>query len=325
MVKIKRYLTLNRMMSTKPDATPTALAVAEMRFPLKGYLFLVSTAFFTALSYVFGRAVDRSINPETVTFFWFFGAFVIGGGTFAIIPEQRRELRSLRKYLTIFILSSLVTAVGAAFWIFSLRTIGLPLTSFLMKSQTLFSLFLGMVFLEERLTRWESVGVALTIIGGVVVAYQRDLDLIAGTGAAILAAFCYSFLSFLVKRFAQNLNMLTVANLRAFGVALTALIYLIVTGRFQAPSNPLDFIYMALGGATGAYIAKASQFQSIKLLDVSRSTAVLPLESLFVVWFSYALFHELPSAVKLAGGAAIVAGVVLLVIFRGRQVDAMGK
>ncbi|MEM4657929.1 MAG: DMT family transporter, partial [Candidatus Methanosuratincola sp.] len=285
----------------------------------------VSTAFFTALSYVFGRAVDRSINPETVTFFWFFGAFVVALVASALIPEQRRELRSLHKYLKIFILSSLVTAVGAAFWIFSLRTIGLPLTSFLMKSQTLFSLFLGMVFLDERLTRWESVGVALTILGGVVVAYQRDVNLILGTGAAILAAFCYSSLSFLVKRFAQNLNMLTVANLRAFGVALAAFMYLIATGRFQVPHHPLDVVYMALGGVTGAYIAKASQFQSIKLLDVSRSTAVLPMESLFVVWFSYALFHELPSATKLVGGAAIVGGVVLLVIFRGRQADVLGK
>jgi hypothetical protein len=42
---------------------------------------------------------------------------------------------------------------------------------------------------------------------------------------------------------------------------------------------------MRLGGITGAYIAKACQFQAIKLIDVSRTTAVLPLESIFVVLF----------------------------------------
>ena len=76
---------------------------------------------------------------------------------------------------------------------------------------------------------------------------------------------------------------------------------------------------MALGGLTGAYIAKASQFQSIKLLGITRSTAVMPLESIFVILFSFTIFDELPSAIKLAGGFMIVFGVIFLVIFRGGE------
>jgi len=48
---------------------------------------------------------------------------------------------------------------------------------------------------------------------------------------------------------------------------------------------------------------------------------VMPLESLFVVLFSYFLFHDLPSVIKLIGGAGIVMGVVFLVIFRGEKAD----
>src|SRR3546814_944772 len=69
---------------------------------------------------------------------------------------------------------------------------------------------------------------------------------------------------------------------------------------------------LALGGITGAYIAKACQFQAIKMIDVSRTTAVLPLESLFVVLLSYFIFHEIPSVIKLLGGAAIITGVIFL-------------
>jgi drug/metabolite transporter (DMT)-like permease len=141
---------------------------------------------------------------------------------------------------------------------------------------------------------------------------------------ALLSAFFYSLLSFLVKKIAQDLNMLTVANLRALGVAIVAFIYLIISGRFQVPGLT-DLVLMAFGGLTGAYIAKASQFQSIKLLDVSRSTAVMPMESLFVILFSYFIFDDLPSIVKLIGGAGIIAGVVFLVIFRGEKNDVLGK
>jgi len=289
-----------------------------MKYPLRGYFFLVGTAFFTALSYVFGKAVNKDLYPETVTFFWFFGAFFFSIFTVMLVPSQRTELRYIRKYLTIFLFSSIVTAIGAALWIFSLRTIGPPLTSFLMKSQTLFSLLLGIMFLGERLNKGETIGIMLTIAGGVIVAYQEEGYLILGTFMALLSAFFYSLLSFLVKKIAQDLNMLTVANLRALGVAIVVLVYLIITERFQVPGLK-DLVFMAFGGLTGAYIAKASQFQSIKLLDVSRSTAVMPLESLFVVLFSYFLFHDLPSVIKLIGGTVIIIGVVFLVIFRGER------
>lgn len=286
------------------------------KFPLKGYLFLVSTAFFTSLSYAFGKSLDKNLDPETTTFFWFFGAFVFAMILVPFMPSQQSELRQIRKYKEIFLWSSVLTSIGAALWIISLWTIGPALTSFLMKGQTFFSLLLGVFFLGERLSKGESIGIVITILGGIVVAYQRDSYLIYGTITALSAAFFYSFLSFKVKQIAGHLNMLTVATLRTLGVSVVLFFYLVVTGTFAAPSWK-EIIIMALGGTTGAYIAKASQFHSIKLLDVSRSTAVMPMESIFVVLLSYFLFDDIPSTVKLAGGGAIILGVVFLVLFRG--------
>lgn len=298
---------------------------SDKRFPIVGYLFLVSTAFFTALSYVFGRAVDFSLDLETATFFWFFSAFVCSVFVTLAVPAQRAEVKKLRSYLKIFIYTSVLTSIGAALWIMSIRTIGIPLTSFLMKAQTLFSLFLGMIFLGERLNRGESVGIVITIIGGVIVAYQRDFGLLMGTITALGAAFFYSCIAFIVKKVAQDLNMLMVANLRALGVSIVMIIFLVVSGTFEMPSRFIDIVFMALGGITGAYIAKASQFQAIKLIDVSRTTAVMPLESLFVVLLSYFIFQEIPSVIKLMGGGLIITGVVFLVIFRGKKPDVMDK
>lgn len=297
----------------------------EHRFPIVGYLFLVGTAFFTALSYVFGRALDPSIDLGTATFFWFFGAFVCSIFVVLAVPVQRAEIRHLRSYVKMFIYTSILTSIGAALWIMSIRTIGIPLTSFLMKAQTLFALFLGMLFLGERLNKGETVGIIITIIGGVIVAYQSDLTLLMGTFTALGAAFLYSCISFVVKKIGGNLNMLTVANLRALGVSIFVFIFLIVTDSFEMPTRLIDIAFMALGGITGAYIAKACQFQAIKLIDVSRTTAVMPLESLFVVLLSYFIFDEIPSVIKLLGGALIIAGVVFLVIFRGKKPEVMDK
>ena len=295
------------------------------RLPIKGYLFLVATAFFTALSYAIGKALERSdLHPETTTFFWFFGAFVVALILFPFLRSQRKELGRIREYRAIFIWSSVITSAGAALWMVALWTIGPALTSFLMKAQTLFALLLGIIFLGERLNKGESVGIAMTVAGGAVVAYQREDYLIFGTAMALGAAFLYSFLSFMVKKIAQDLNMLTVATLRTLGVSIVLFIYLILTGTFQPPSLKQAFV-MACGGACGAYIAKGSQFHAIKLLDISRTTAVMPMESIFVLILAHVFFDDLPSVTKLLGGASIIVGVVFLVLFRGQKNDILGK
>ncbi|NIP29120.1 MAG: EamA family transporter [Candidatus Dadabacteria bacterium] len=294
------------------------------KLPIKGYLFLISTAFFTALSYALGKALGKGQDPETTTFFWFFGAFIFALILVPFLPSQKFELKNIGKYKKIFLWSSILTSIGAALWIISLWTIGAPLTSFLMKAQTVFSLLLGVFFLGERLNRGETIGILITIPGGIIVAYQSDTYLLIGTITALSAAFFYSLLSFTVKKIAQNLNMLTVATLRCLGVSITLFFYLIVTGTFQMPTLK-QIIIMAFGGITGAYIAKASQFQAIKLLDISRTTAVMPLESIFVVLLSYFLFDDLPSVLKLIGGAGIIIGVVFLVIFRAEKSVGLDK
>lgn len=295
------------------------------KFPVVGYLFLIGTALFTAVSYAFGRAVDRNLDAESTTFFWFFGALIFSVLVTAVVPDQREEIKNPGKYLKIFLYTSVLTSIGAALWIVSIRTIGIPLTSFLMKAQTLFALVLGMVFLGERLNKGETVGIIVTITGGIIVAYQSDVTLLVGTLTALGAAFFYSCLSFIVKKVGQRLNMLMVANMRALGVSLFLIIYLVLTGTLEFPTKPIEYVYMVLGGTSGALIAKACQFQAIKLIDVSRTTAVLPMESLFVILFSYYIFGEIPSVIKLIGGALIIIGVIFLVIFRGKNPEIMGK
>ena len=300
-------------------------------FPLRGYALIGGTAFFTALSYIIGKYLDSNtedLDPVTTTFFWFFGAAAVAFFISVLMPSQREEFRQFRKYGSIFLLTSALTSVGAVLWVASLWIIGPALTSFLMKAQTLFSLLLGIVFLRERVNRGEAAGMALTIAGGCAVAYHKDSYLLMGVAAVLTSALCYSAVAFFVRKqlMRRRLNMLTVATLRTFGVSAILLAYLLATGTVDAPA-PRDILLMGLGGTCGAYIAKSCQFYAIKLLDLSRSTAVMPLESLFVVLMSLAIFGSAPSTVKLLGGVCILAGVVFLVIFREQKTEAtiMGK
>ena len=152
----------------------------SQKFPITGYLFLIGTAFFTALSYIcgkyliFGGNFENYLEPEVATFYWFFGAFVFAVIVTPFLPSQRKELRNLKKYKKIFIYSGVLTSVGAALWVASVWTIGPVLTSFLMKAQTLFSLLLGFILLGERLKKGESIGIGLTVIGVIIIAYQKE-------------------------------------------------------------------------------------------------------------------------------------------------------
>ena len=291
---------------------------------LFGYLLVTGTAFFTAFSYIFGKKVSEDLYPETVAFYWFFGAFL-----FAILKRTlfglfgtkfRVNIDDLGQYKDVMIISSIVTVFGVAFWVIALRSAGPPVTSFLMKFQVVFSVILGAFFLNERLRKLEFFGIALTIIGGLVITYDTPIFELKGAFFAILAAFCYSCLFVIVRRKGSSLNMMMVATLRALGVSVIGISYLLISGRFQLPSN-IDLLYMLIGGTCGAYIGKALQFQAIKLVDVSRTTAVTPLEAVFVVLLTFIFFDTMPSFLKLVGGGLIVLGVVFLLVFRKKNVN----
>ena len=286
---------------------------------LLGYILVTGTAFFTAFSYIFGKKVSEELYPETVAFYWFFGAFL-----FALVKRLlfglfgtkfRVSISDLWKYKELMIMSSIVTVFGVAFWVIALRSAGPPVTSFLMKFQVVFSVMLGAIFLKERLKKLEIFGILLTIFGGLVITYDTSFFELRGAFYAVMAAFCYSCLFIIVKKKGSNLNMMMVATLRSLGVSIIGILYLMLSGRFQLPNN-VDLVYMIIGGTCGAYIGKALQFQAIKLVDVSRTTAVTPLEAGFVVLLTFLFFDTVPSSLKLIGGFLIIIGVIFLLVFR---------
>ena len=291
---------------------------------LLGYFFIIGTAFFTAFSYIFGKKISDSLYPETVAFYWFFGAFLVA--VFkrffftALGFKFKVPLSDLGKYKKIMILSSIVTVFGAASWVIALRTIGPPATSFLMKFQVLFAVILGVFFLKERLSKTEVLGIFLTIIGGSLITFNNTRIELIGSFYAISAAFFYSILFIIVKKTASDLNMIMVATLRSTGVVIIGFFYLIIFNKFQIP-NLNDFVMILLGGTCGAFIGKAFQFQAIKLVDVSRTTAITPLEAVFVVYLSYIYFDTIPDYFKLAGGFLIIAGVFILLLFRKDNIN----
>lgn len=290
---------------------------------LLGYSLIIGTAFFTAFSYIFGKMVSLDLYPETIAFYWFFGAFLVAlvkRWIFSIFDTKYKiSISDLRKYSLVMGISSVATIFGMVFWVIALREIGPPMTSFLMKFQVVFSVILGFLFLNEKLRKLEIFGIFLTLIGGLVITYDISHFELKGGLFAIFAAFSYSCLFLIVRKLGSKLNMMIVATLRSLGVAILAVVYLLFTNKFQFPSS-LDLAYMFIGGTFGAYIGKAFQFQAIKLVDISRTTAITPLEAVFVIGLTFVFFDTIPSSIKLTGGALIILGVLFLLIFRNENV-----
>ena len=109
--------------------------------------------------------VSYTLYPETVALYWFFGAFTVGilkkWVLSAFDIKQRFCISDLKKYIPITIISSIISVIGVALWIVALRVAGPPMTSFLMKFQVVFSVILGVLFLNERLKMPEILGIFL--------------------------------------------------------------------------------------------------------------------------------------------------------------------
>ena len=85
------------------------------------------------------KLISEDLYPERVAFYWFFGAFlfaVIKRLIFMVFGTKFRvPIKELSKYNEVMIISSIITVFGVAFWVIALRSVGPPVTSFLMKFQ----------------------------------------------------------------------------------------------------------------------------------------------------------------------------------------------
>lgn len=291
-----------------------------MKFPPQILLILATVLW--GGNFVIGRAVAGDIPPITLAFLRWIVAFIV----FCPIAFSRtkKEWPMLKKHFGAVLVLSL-TGVAA---FNTLVYIGLHYTTSinasLMNSTTPIMIYiLSFILLKERLTKFQIIGTLLSLIGVLFIISGGSLNSLLdfsfnkGDLIVIIAVFCWSIYSLLIKKYAGRLPgystfLVTIAIGAIMLMPFT--IYESVTSEQAILWNVSTIGAILYVGIIASIVAFLSWNTGVVALGANRASIYLNFIPVFATLFAVVFLDEQLLVAQVLGGITVIAGVIISTI-----------
>jgi O-acetylserine/cysteine efflux transporter len=193
----------------------------------------------------------------------------------------------------------------------------------LIQAQGPAAVLLAALVLRERPTVAQLIGIAVLILGGVLVVVRPDLSFQAdalGVGLVLAGAVGYGFALIPAKRLAGKVDTLQVSALRLLigAVFVAPLLYIqptLVTGAISWTTLAV-FAFYVLTSYCAGYILQQDGLRFLKAWEAAATLQTLPV---FAALFAVLILGETVTSLQLAGVLAVIVGGII--VARGSPVE----
>jgi len=206
------------------------------------------------------------------------------------------------------------------FYLRALQLIGAGLTGLTGSLYSPFVVFLSFFYLGERLNSWQIMGMALVIIGVIVISYRRKSMLIEhppikGFVFAALGVFFTALGIVIIKPVTTEIPFFWIIFIRTIGGVITMFLFNIV---LRKNLNPLAAMrssgkYWLLAGAfLGQYLSTMVWVAGYKYTSASVASILNETASIFILFLSWLILKEEINRRKLIGALISISGVLVV-------------
>lgn len=274
-------------------------------------------------SFIFVKVGLGYLGPLTMAGLRYFSAFVI---LLPFIVRKSKTLRSIpgRSWVHLFLigLSGYTIGNGALFW--GLRYLPTTTVSFLMSVTPLLILFAGVLWLREVPTRWQVIGVVVSLIGSGLF-FSKGLEAGEPLGVLIVFVGLFNFALFgILGRSAARERQLDTLVLTALPLAMGGGILLLVALPIEGvPKFTLTalgiVLWLAVVNTALAYMLYNHSLRILSALEMNIMLNLAPLVTAFLAWL---LLDERLDRLQVGGILTVILGVILVQQAWGRPARA---
>ncbi len=295
---------------------------------LKGYGWAFVAVLAMSNVYIFSKAALNEVLLVQFGFYWFlFG--LLWNVIFAVRTCKMATFLNLRrKQLAILALIGLLEIVGTTSFFAGIRSIENPgIASFLANMTPVFVTVLGISLLGERFNGVEGAGMALTVIGALVISYSGQSTLqdlfLPGAEYIVLSSLVFAISTIVVKKNVLRLPpALLSLNRVLFLFIFSGVMILSLGASFRVSTGAL--LNMGIGSILGPFLAVLASYNALRYIEASRQSILGSTKGLFVLAGAYVYFRAIPEGYQVLGGIITIAGVVLVTFGRRKSVAGRG-
>lgn len=282
-----------------------------------GYMFSVGSAIASAMATVVGKW-----NLESISAF-LMNTLIFSVASLVLIPFALRAggirligtiPRAGWKWLLLFASTSVISVL--AFWS-GVQRMDPSLAAFLNRAEVPVAIALGILFLKERLTVWETIGALLSIAGIVLMRMNLRVEYTTGFWLVLSGALLFGFAEFCSKQALKTIPPLLLTAIRNLVMcALYWVIFAAVSREFAGLGEVWPGV-IALG-ILGPLLTRLLYLAGLKRMPLSRAAVISQSQPVFVLLLALLVFGQLPTFREMVGGILITAGCTLMVVSQQR-------
>ena len=264
---------------------------------------------FDSLHFVFAKLLHAYISPA-VSVFYVLGVSTVEVGLFAL-AQKRLHLRTLKRYFWFFLAIGFLIAASTNINYEAVAYLDPGTASLLSQTSILFGLGFGVLWLRDKLTHRQIGGAVLATLGVFVISFQPGDYLRLGSLMVVGSALMYALHTALTKRHGSEIDFLDFFFGRLLFTTGVLFCFSAARGALAWPTATAWGL-LVLVGTVDVALSRALYYVALRRLTMSMHTLILTITPILAVCWSLLFFRVTPTAAQLAGGAAIVVGVLLI-------------
>ncbi|MBN1262677.1 MAG: DMT family transporter [Anaerolineae bacterium] len=262
-----------------------------------------------SLHFVFARLLLPHIPPTSSAF------YVLAIGTLEVVAlaliRRRLDFKVLRDNWIFFLGIGVLVSVSMRINYQAVEFVDPGAATLLSKASIIFGLGLSLFWLKERLAPVQGVGALVAIAGVLIITFQPGDYFRLGSLLILASAFMYALHAALVKRYGEQLDLLTFFAFRMLCTMVLLLVFALAGGRLVWPAGP-TWLLILLAGTLDIAISRLLYYLVLRRFTMSLHTIILMLSPAVAVGWSWLLFGSIPTWQEAIGGLAVLAGVAIV-------------
>ena len=271
--------------------------------------------FVDSLHFIFARLLHPH-SPPSVSVVFVLTVATLEVGVYGFITKQI-NWKEIKSNLWLFIALGLLISASTTINYEAVDFIDPGIASVIAQTGTVWAVLFGLLWLKEELNSKQILGGVLAVGGIFLVNFQAGNYVQIGTLLVLLSSALYALHAALTKKFSEEINLTNFFFARLAFSTLSIVLFSVFTRSLALPKASA-WPYILLAGTIDVTISRTLYYIALRRLKLTVHTILLTLSPVIAILLSATLFNSTLSPRQVIGGVIVLAGVLIVAVWRTR-------